>query len=382
MQNSLISVYESALKLMAPAPPQETYATICHEALTLVQAEHASLFLVDDQNLLKVFSTIESPTEVPTPRKDGITAQVMKTGQPYVLSKDKHPNHPALEVLGVRSIILLPLIYNQKPLGVLSLRSERARQFTGRRLQVLKLFCSLCSLKLRNDMLYQELTEALKAQESFLSIASHELKTPMTSMVLYAQLIKEAAQTGIPLKKELASSFYKSVQRLNRLEKNLLDTNQIKHGSLAYHRSELDLKQFVKEVTAEFALSIKTHTLSFTDQATTALVLVDSDRLYQVLLNILNNAVKYSPRGSQLEVRLLQTDRDVQVSVRDYGQGIPPQHLEKIFKMYYRVDSQQQGLGLGLFVSKRIIEDHGGSLSIQSHLGAGTTVTIALPAYG
>jgi PAS domain S-box-containing protein len=217
-------------------------------------------------------------------------------------------------------------------------------------------------------------------KDEFISIASHELKTPLTSLKAYLQLMeRSAANIGVPNKFVL-----NSIQQLKRLEKlvgDLLDVSKISSGKIAYTMEVFDMAEMIGEVVESVQLSNNTHTLKIESNPS---VKIEGDRyrLEQVLTNFLTNAIKYSPDADKVLVKSVVRDKEIVVSVEDFGIGIEKENLTKLFERFYRVDTtamKYDGLGLGLYVSAEILTGHKGNFWIESELGKGSTFYFRLP---
>lgn len=228
------------------------------------------------------------------------------------------------------------------------------------------------------DIHDQKLKEQKK--DEFISIASHEMKTPLTSVKAYLQLMEmnldENHDAYLYTKK--ASD---AVERLNKLISELLDASKIQHGKLNYTNSAFDFDMMIADTIENVQYSSITHKIikigSIKKQ-----FLGDKDRLQQVVINLLTNAIKYSPNAQEIIVKLYQENKHLQVSVIDKGIGMPEKHLGKVFERYYRVQEhsvQFQGLGIGLYISYDIIKRHNGNMWVESTLGDGSTFHFTLP---
>src|SRR5579884_383964 len=227
---------------------------------------------------------------------------------------------------------------------------------------------------------------ALRLRDEFLSIAAHELKTPITSLSGQAQLLLRRLERDGQLEPERLAQALGMIRgqsdKLARLLGRLLDVSRLEAGKLMLERQPTDLAVLVAQVVAEARARGDLHPISLTAPPS-LMADVDPLRLEQVLTNLLDNAVKYSPDGGPIEVVLARRDATtVELSVRDHGLGIPPERRGQIFERFYQAHAgdHRSGLGLGLYVSRQIVELHGGEIGVESPSDGGTRFTMRLPA--
>ena len=216
-------------------------------------------------------------------------------------------------------------------------------------------------------------------KDEFISIASHELRTPLTSTKAYLQYL--LAMNCTPQQEEIIRKAEDQLSALHRLVIDMLDFSKIQSGNLDYFMEKVDLQELVDECILQQKPHLQKHKITVTGQLHSTIT-GDKFRLQQVISNILNNAIKYSPNGDVVEVDLLEDKEWIYISINDYGEGIPPKSLEHIFEKYYRArtdESYTSGLGLGLYISNEIIRRHGGEIKVSSALGKGTTFTVCFP---
>ncbi|MFL5626151.1 MAG: response regulator [Ktedonobacteraceae bacterium] len=233
-----------------------------------------------------------------------------------------------------------------------------------------------------------ELVEANAAKDKFLTIVSHELKTPLTSLKGMTQLLRR--QVGRPDADKVVgvglADMERSIRRMEVLVNDLLDSSLIETNMFVLHRKRCNLVELCRHLIEEYTAG-SGPSLTFEIPGDPIEVEVDVDRISQVIINLLSNARKYSPKGSPITVTLQQAGYETMLSVRDMGVGIPEELLPYIFDQFYRVPSVEVqngphvGLGLGLYISRKIVERHGGHIDVQSAPGQGSTFTVVLPMY-
>ncbi|HEX7366175.1 MAG TPA: PAS domain S-box protein [Pelobium sp.] len=227
--------------------------------------------------------------------------------------------------------------------------------------------------------------EIERRKDDFLSIASHELKTPLTTIKGYIQVLqrnipKEATEKFLTTFKKV--SHY--VDRLNNLIAELLDVSRIQTGNIELHEASFDFDKMVKEVIEGIQASAHHHNIILSGE-TKATVVADETHIIQVLNNLLSNAIKYGPESSRIEVNIANVSEFVKVSVRDYGVGMSAEDKKKVFERFFRGSDIQKrfpGMGIGLYVCDQIIKNHNGTLWVESEKGKGATFSFTLPKKG
>ncbi len=228
-----------------------------------------------------------------------------------------------------------------------------------------------------------EQVELEQRKDNFISIASHELRTPITVLRGFTQiLIRKLSQQGVEQSLGMLQKMDAQISRLVKLIDELLDASKIQAGRLEYEAEPIDLDPFVHETVDVLQASSPTHILRISG-TTDAIILGDKDRLGQVLINLITNAIKYSPQAKSVDILLSTSEKAALIRIRDYGIGIAPSHQQFIFDRFYRAhDSSKKtfrGLGMGLYIAHEIVKRHGGDLTVESEEGKGTTFTLSLP---
>lgn len=229
----------------------------------------------------------------------------------------------------------------------------------------------------------QEQKKSLEQKDEFISIASHELKTPVTSIKGYIQLLRyNFKEEGNTKAEEMLGRADAQVNKLSKLISELLDVSKIENGQLQYTQERFSLGELVKEMVQELLNFSNTHELSYTIEDD-CMVYGDRHKIGQVISNLIENAIKYSPFKSAIMIDVKAANGNACCSVQDYGMGIPHEECSKIFERFYRVggslESTYSGLGLGLYISAEIIKKHNGKLTVQSEYGKGSTFSFELP---
>ena len=221
-----------------------------------------------------------------------------------------------------------------------------------------------------------------RAKSEFIALASHELRTPLTGIVGFSQLLTTRLESQSE-EHEWAGHVHDESRRLSRLVDDMLDVSRIEAGKLEVTIEPVVLVEVVRQAVATVGAPSTTHPVEISGDES-LLVLVDRDRLVQVVANLVENALKYSPDGGRITIECARRDDRVAVSVADEGLGVPPESLEHLFERFHRVDSPDRlgihGTGPGLYVVRELVEAMGGEVGVESSAGAGSTFTIMLMA--
>lgn len=227
-------------------------------------------------------------------------------------------------------------------------------------------------------------------RKEFVSNVSHELRTPLTSMRSYIEALIDGAWKDEELAPRFLDVAQSETDRMIRMIKDLLHLSRIDQGRSDLQLEIIDLNAMLKRIIARFEILLKSKEYADKNYQIKANLLsevvfveIDPDRMTQVIDNIINNAIKYSPDGGTIYINLKTTESEVILSIKDEGMGIPEEDLDKIFQRFYRVDRARSramgGTGLGLAISKEVVEQHGGKIWTESELDVGTEFFVALP---
>ena len=324
--------------------------------------------------------------------------RVVETGQPLLVpSVDlgavghfaRDPNQrELLRKLDPRSAIVAPLVARGHVLGAIGLNRTAGAPYDADDLALAVELSNRCAVAIDNARLYREARDAVQARDQFLSLAAHELKTPMTALKGNAQLALRAKQSGRlddARLERLLGLVDEASSRLARLTDDLLDVSRLRSGRLDLRLEVVDLGALVERVVERHReQSAETHGLRLKRPKRAIPVSADAGRLEQVLDNLLSNAVKYSPAGGAVDVSVGMRGGQAQVRVHDEGIGLPADALETIFTPFGRaanaVDRHVPGMGLGLYITRGIVEQHGGRIAAESAgEDEGTTFVVELP---
>lgn len=242
------------------------------------------------------------------------------------------------------------------------------------------------ALTIERNNLQKEIAERKrleKQKDEFIGMASHELKTPVTSIKAYTQVLQHKFKKVENIKAfELLSKMDAQLDKLSNLISDLLDVTKAQAGKLQFHKSYFDINELVEEIAEEVQRTTSKHKI-VVETDTTKSLLGDRERIGQVMTNFLTNAIKYSPRANKIIIKTKLSDHKITMSVQDFGVGIPKKSLKKVFDRFFRVNGLKQetypGLGLGLYISSEIVKRHSGKIWVESELGKGSTFSFDLP---
>lgn len=238
-------------------------------------------------------------------------------------------------------------------------------------------------------MILQDITERQKLenmQMDFVANVSHELKTPLTTIKSYTETLLDGQVDDKETTNQFLSIIDVEADRMNRLVKDLLQLSRLEYKQEKWNKKESNVISLLKSVVTKVELTAKNknqHLNYIFSDNLRIMTVIDKDGIEQVLLNILSNAIKYTQNGGRIDIDAMQAGRFARIIITDNGIGIPEKELSRVFERFFRVDKARSramgGTGLGLSISKQIVEDHNGSIEIESKEGRGTKVTVSLP---
>jgi signal transduction histidine kinase len=274
-----------------------------------------------------------------------------------------------------RSVLGVPMYTKDKTLGVIEAVNKREGAFDDEDLRLLEALAAQASVAIENSRLFQ--------QNDVVAEMVHELRSPLTALTAAAYLLE---RTGLPddQRLKLAKSVYDEAQRLNGMTTDFLELARLESGRSRLAREPVELSGLVFETLEVVRPQLETEQLTLATDVDRGLPPLQGDRnrLKQLLLNLLTNAIKYNQRGGRVEIRLHRQADEAVLEVSDTGRGIPREALPHVFERFFRVPDQEGrvgGTGLGLAIAKRIAESHRGQIGVTSEIGQGSTFTVRLP---
>ncbi len=297
-------------------------------------------------------------------------------------------NADVYRAFDARAVLAAPITAGDQRLGVLMIYAPRAPVFANSDLELVQLLADQAAVILESRKLIDEAArvrareEVTRLKDDFLSSAAHDLKTPLTSIIAQADLLKRRAERepGSPADSRGIERIIAEGKRLRTLVLDLLDVSRLEQGGLLGEREPVDLFETAREVCAREELTQGRCTV---EGDTNVVGMVDPVRIQQLLENLIENAVKYSPSDTYVQVRVWREGQNARLSVTDRGIGIPAEDMGHVFDRFHRgsnVDDRRfAGMGLGLYICRGIVEQHGGSIWAENVPGGGTTFHVALP---
>ena len=382
MENRLEKIYKSGLKFLFPLSAEETYKLVIRECIALTKADFGSLFLKEGKELVRVYASSPDFYSIRN-RPKGSMYQAFKQNKLKVLNVPYLAKiHPSLKRINVRSILAAPLSYKNVSIGVMALQSKKPDHFGEKELSIVRLFMPLITLAMRKMQLYEEARKALEIRDLFISMAAHELRTPLTAVSGYIQLLHSKLSGANTTESKWIEQLSWENLRLTNLVNELLEINRIKTGQLKYVLKECRLGEILDRVKNEFRFNYPDRKIVIENKLDDKndIVTGDYDKILQMISNLLDNAIKFSPTGSPVLVTLNSKNSDLSMLVRDQGIGIDKKDLPLIFERFQQGQGHnKEGMGLGLFLVKDIVTRLHGKIKIHSKPNHGTKVEIRLP---
>lgn len=296
-----------------------------------------------------------------------------------------------LSQLSIQSVMIIPMKIKDRVSGVISFIScSPQNKYNESDFNFAKDFTNRIALTLENTRLYEEVKKDIEERieidqkkDEFISIASHELKTPVTSLKAYTQVLQETFRREKNEKgSAMLANMDKQIDKLTRLIVDLLDVTKIQKGEMVFDFEKFDINKLIKEIAEEMQRTSPKHQIKLELNNCTK-IKGDRNRIGQVIINFISNAIKYSPGKDKIIISSKCDDKNVTVSVKDFGIGIPKVEYKNIFQRFYRVSGKNNytfpGLGLGLYISSQIIKKHKGEISFKSKEGRGSTFFFQFP---
>jgi signal transduction histidine kinase len=416
------TLYEIGQEMTAQVALSPTRQLIVERSRMLCQATLCLLALRQGTDEIFAFQAVSGTlpgglTGVRFRPGEGVCGRVAMTATPLLVHDylQEYPDSPFLEVVtavDVRSAVAVPLQTHKTVSGVLMVTSPSPHQFRQEDQQLLSALADHAAITIENAQLYEQVrqhAETLEAQvaartreleasnlqlkefdrlkSEFVSDVSHELRTPLTSIKGFIDhLLEGIAGNRSPPQRAFLTRVQANIARLSWLINDLLDLARIEAGQVTIHPVKLSLMEVITEVLETLRpLAIeKGVDLGMAEPETARVVRADRDKVEQVLMNLIHNAIKFTPPGGAVRVRVVvQPEGEVMTVVQDTGEGIPPEELSRIFDKFHQASTapgQPRGSGLGLTIAKKLVELQEGTMWVKSELGQGSEFGFTLPA--
>jgi signal transduction histidine kinase len=376
---------------------EQAFAAFIRELRGLVPFDRTAILLMEDANL-RVFATAGAASETVFPPGSvhpvqGSAMVELVKGQALYrqdMSEPEFDEEHDFRDLGLLSRVLSPLLAGPEIIGALSVVRRESRAFTTGEIELLSLLGRLVGTAVQNIRAYEaerttaeELRRLSALRADFVSLVSHELRSPMASVIGSARTLQMRWRELTPDQREsFLGLIAHETSRLAELIGDVLDTSRIEAGTFSYSFTDVDLADLVRVTAAAAEHGQDEVPVRAVVHDPIPTVRGDRDRLRQVLINLIDNAVKYSRPGEEVRVEAQTENGQVLIDVVDSGPGIAPEHQLVIFEKFGRAhtgDMAKPGTGLGLFIARSIAEAHGGSLGVHSHPQQGATFSLSLP---
>jgi signal transduction histidine kinase len=337
--------------------------------------------LVDGSHL-----TWDSPSPVVDVIRRGRAELVPEIDEAWLEAHEDDPESLARwRRLGLRSMFILPLSAGERTLGAITLLALEGRSPFGADARILaEKFASHASLALENARLYREAKRATEGRDQVLGVVSHDLRNPLSAIAMCAKVLRDDdGQMGRAERESLMTTIVQSADWMNRLIQDLLDVASIETGRLSLERARQAASALVSQATRMFEVEASQRGVRLEARVPAEMppMFVDASRIVQVLGNLLNNALKFTPDGGRITVGADAKGGSIVFFVSDSGPGIPLADQPRVFDRYWhsRRTANKRGTGLGLSIAKGIVEAHGGRIWIDSAPGEGATFRFSIP---
>jgi len=376
---------------------ETAFGAFIRELRGLVPFDRTAIVLIEDETARTIATAGRGASEVFPPGSAGpVTGSVLarvRGGDVVVrrnLQEDEYPEDPQFAELGLRSEIVAPLLAGVSPIGMIALSRTEVDAFTDDEVELVTLLGRLAATAVQNIRAYdaehqtvEELRRLSALRADFVSLVSHELRSPMAAVIGAARTLQERWRALQPSQREaFLALIADETNRLANLIGDVLHTSQIEAGTFSYSFTDVDLGRLVEDAVATASIGQDEVRVRATVSPSLPNIRGDRERLRQVLGNLIENAIKYSPSGGEVEVRAQPDSRTVRISVVDHGPGIPHDQQRLIFEKFGRADvpgGSKPGTGLGLFIARSIAEAHGGTVDVRSSPNEGSTFVVTLP---
>jgi len=390
---NLGTLYRVSMEIGADLELQPRLTRIVNTAATLVEAEAAVIYLRNEEGeeyRAAVVHGLDLPLGDPTAPHfligqgwlgEAVMAQVPARLGPAPAAFEL-PGFPARSA---REVLVAPMVQGPQSVGVIVV-FDRAAPFTDEDLEFLRMFATQAAVQVRNSQLYERTKVLDRLKSDFVAVVSHEIRTPLTSVKGAVELLSDARYfRNSEQQAKLLSIAHANAERLLLLINDILDFSKLESASLPMNLERQRLEPVVHQAAQNLRMLLEERRIQLELDLPRGLPegLLDPHRITQVVTNLLSNAIKFSPPGGHVRISAGATEGVLRVAVRDQGEGISGKDLPRLFRKFQQIDSGSTrkvgGTGLGLVISKGIIEQHGGRIGVESVPGEGSTFWFTLP---
>ena len=399
-QQQLLRLVELSVILNSTLDLDELLQTITATATELLDCEASSILLYDEKNPRLYFaaatgSNPEKLAEIPVPMEGSIAGTIFRTNQPLILNDvEQDPRHYSQVSdqikFQTKTLLGVPMPIKDRTVGVLEALNKRDGVFNDRDVAVLSVTAAHAAIALNNARLLKTTQQALeKVRETnsikshFLALASHELRTPLGIIIGYATFLQEEAKDELS---DHAQQVLNAAAQMRSLLDQMNNLTLLQADEMEMKSEKISIQDILNFASDEiiYAAARRNLTLTYAFKDDPIYVSVDPEKTTLAFVNLLNNAIRFSPDGSQIVIGAIEQGKNVLAWVQDHGIGVPTDKLHKIFEEFYQIEPPNTrrygGLGIGLTIAKGIVEIQGGKISAESEgPGKGTTLRVTLP---
>ena len=398
MIRQLARLVEVSVTLNSTLELEPLLQYILDSAVELLNCEAVSILLYDERSEQLHFAAVtgsdpDELSKIPVPLDRSIAGKIFTENNSLVINDVARDSRHYSEVgdqtqIEIRSLLGVPMRIRKQKVGVIEAINKERELFTYSDVKLLSIIASLAAVAINNARLVQELqdantqlSEADEMKSRFMAVASHELRTPLGIIMGYATFLKEEAQGDLS---EHAGNVLEAALELRSLVEDMTNMNLIYTGQRDIKPVPTPLQDILYAAHADISSTAGAKNNVLALDLPEEPVIVNADRkLKLVFVNLLNNAIRFSPNQGEIQIRMKSNDKAVLVEIQDQGIGIPPDKLERIFEQFYQVEDHMTrrygGLGLGLSIAKVVVNLHGGRIWAESAgPGKGSTFKVAL----
>lgn len=399
-QQQLLRLVELSMILNSTLDLDELLQTITATATELLDCEASSILLYDEKNPRLYFaaatgSNPEKLAEIPVPMEGSIAGTIFRTNQPLILNDvEQDPRHYTQVSdqikFQAKTLLGVPMPIKDRTVGVLEALNKRDGVFTDRDVAILSVTAAHAAIAINNARLLKATQQALeKVKETnsikshFLALASHELRTPLGIIIGYATFLQEEAKGELS---DHAQQVLNAAAQMRSLLDQMNNLTLLQADEMEMKSQKISIQDILNFASDEIIYSAarRSLTLTYAFRDDPIYVNVDPEKTTLAFVNLLNNAIRFSPEGSQIVLGAVEQGKNVLAWVQDHGIGIPTDKLQKVFEEFYQIEPPNTrrygGLGIGLTIARGIIEIQGGKLTAESEgPGKGATFKVVLP---